>query len=677
MQSPTQSSEPSSPNTLQQQPNLAGGGRGAAAGARAPPDVVGVDAIKVFIEDLRPALKSSCEDAELDGVSTFLPSVIQKFVERVLNQFNAKKLCVVFDGLFLTMSLKENKDLTEDIVMAMAVIFLKLEQEVMFAPYLAGSQLEALRGEGHIQAVYKAQPMRIPSEFVSWNESDAGPRQPNIYKHILNLVTYTEPNYPVAVYLLHLDRSNSPAAADSATKFLEKFSSVDEPYNPSPPVLFLLQSAGVVSPRLSRALANRVVESDGVERDETQKALHEFMSVLLPLRAQIVHQLITHIPTSPPENEIHFRWDENNNNASPPIIALDNWAISPMIQGRNGPQSKDHLHYVEPWGITDVLKFEHCAISTHKYEEVTIQTLVPTVILRSLDLMGYFTHAQDEEPTNGSQTEQTGESNCSIFGEALKQFQDTPELSEAAVLFIELVRTNAFTIFRNLYVSEQIVDRNPNDVPENEKNELSAKDIAAKIATLIPCAALLDPKKTAEKYNVASQAQFIRAAQAHARSLRMLLEASAGNVILREFVNLAVYNPPNYVPHPYSLAGATDVIPTVAAALPFGANPPSARSYFMFCALREFGTAEAIAAEFGTPVHVVESDIKNMRNFVQGLLNARNHLSVRDEDVGLDPAMLEVTEPAIKELCDVVGVEYMPPVIQTEDSTSYALDQEQ
>src|SRR3989338_5379817 len=195
MQTPTQSSEPSSPSASLQQI----GGAAAAGGVppiragRIPADVVGVDAIKVYLEELRPQLKSSSEDPEIDGVSTFLPSVIQKFVERVIPNFNAKKLCVVFDGLFLPMSLKEHKDLTEDIVMAMAVIFLKLEQEVMFAPYLASSQLESLKNEGHIQAVYKSQPIRVPPEFVSWNESEVGPRQPNIYKHVLNLVTYTDP----------------------------------------------------------------------------------------------------------------------------------------------------------------------------------------------------------------------------------------------------------------------------------------------------------------------------------------------------------------------------------------------------------------------------------------------------------------------------------------------------
>jgi hypothetical protein len=580
-------------------------------------------------------------------VSSFLAIAVTKFTERILGQFQAKKLCVVIDGLFLPMAIKEYS-LSEDVVMAMAVHFIRLEQEVIFAPYLASAQLEALKNVGHLQLIYRNHPIRIPADFVLWNDSDQGPRQPNIYKHVLNLINVAGPGYNIAV-LSPLEQITSSAATDCYNKFIREFSSVDLPQGN--PILFFLQFGGIISPRLSRALAYRVVENDNVDRnDETQKALYEFMSVLLPLRAQIVHQLLANLEDQPPI--INLKWDENDFNTTPPIIKLDNWRISDRIRDGNGPQGKKHSNFLEGWGITDVLAYETCAVPGP--EEVDIYTLVPTVILRSLDLMGYFTHAQDEEYPGQLNVDT---STCSIYGQALKQFNTNPQLGEAAVLFIELVRTNAFTTFRNLVVPSSSAEDKDDVV--NASQEKVAEDIALKIACLIPCTAVIDPAKTSGRYNIAPHVSFIKAAQAHARSLRMLLEASAGNIVLREMINAS---------QPYArlrdpakaLVNNTDVTTTLPAALPFATAPPSARNFFMFCALREFKTAEAIAEHFGIPLSVVEIDVANIMHFVNCALKARTDLSVRDDDVGLDPSTLEVIEPALQYLCDVVGIEYTP-----------------
>ena len=650
---------------------------------RGPVEVVGVDGLKLF-DEIRKEHPSCIGDSDLSGVSQHFFRFIDAAVAKILGSFKAKKLVVCFDGLLMPQALKDHS-FSEDLVMAGAWYLMRLRHEVIFAPYLAVSQLEVLKLTQHCQAVYHPNPPRVPGDLVLWNQSEGGPNQYNIHKCVPSLVR--TPDEQTVIALMDSNATNERVRL----QFVDKYAAVDAVE--SHPTLSLLMFTGIISPKLARALAYRVVESDGVSNTSNNKsALYEFMSVLLPLRAQIVHQLIAGMNTTP--NDIQLKWDDQSHNTTPPLIELDNWRIEHSVGRLNGPRKVNHLRYLEAWSVTDVLQFEAQAVSAK--EEVDIYTVAPTVILRSLDLMGYFTHAQEEQDQHHPQS-QTESSSCSIYGSALKQFVGAPHLGEAAVLFIELVRTNAFNILKQGGGADgesgaaSGEDNNNNNNTESvaaseaaaaagqpgdaaaasntgagttpagaagdaasaetrsASDNRSCEEVGIKIATIIPCATELNAEKC-KRYDVQPHAQFIRASQAHTRSLRLLMEASAGNIVLREFTQ-------NYHNQraQYSLAAWADVLATLPAALPF-TSPPSSRAFYMFSAVREFKTSAAIAEHFEVSAEEVEKDLQNMMLFVRLANNARACLSERDDDVGLDPATIEQVEPALEYLAASLGV---------------------
>jgi hypothetical protein len=129
--------------------------------------------------------------------------------------------------------------------------------------------------------------------------------------------------------------------------------------------------------------------------------------------------------------EIMWLRKYNSNNGreipilQPPAIKLDDWRMSPDFR----PTPPNNQIY-----FSDVLQFSANAHSEGYYDN--IYQFSAAVHLKTLDLLGYFTHstAPDTHEVSGP----------SVFSSALHQC-DFPSLSEYAVLLIELIRTRTLS----------------------------------------------------------------------------------------------------------------------------------------------------------------------------------------------------------------------------------------
>jgi hypothetical protein len=151
---------------------------------------------------------------------------------------------------------------------------------------------------------------------------------------------------------------------------------------------------------------------------------------VLPLRTQIVFQLVQQLAQSAandphnPHNyfnsDFSLTWMRNSMPVPilrPPQIKLDEWS---------------NLRLEDKATFTNVLDYAVNAVRSAQYD--TVQQAIAAVHLKSLDLLGYFTHA-----THSNAHEVSGKS---VYSEALACCSQDPD---RAVLLIELLRTRSLT----------------------------------------------------------------------------------------------------------------------------------------------------------------------------------------------------------------------------------------
>ncbi|CCW68187.1 unnamed protein product [Phytomonas sp. Hart1] len=150
---------------------------------------------------------------------------------------------------------------------------------------------------------------------------------------------------------------------------------------------------------------------------------------VFPLRVQIAFQLFLYTGYRSRlrwlRQYILFKFKEENDRRwspieEPPEIVLASWVVEPEILVTN----EDNNVF-----LSDILAFQESAVS-EKLVYPDIRTSLAVILLKSLDLLGYFTHTAEGVELSGP----------SIFSRALEKF-NCPTLSEYGVLVIELVRT--------------------------------------------------------------------------------------------------------------------------------------------------------------------------------------------------------------------------------------------
>eukprot|EP01060_Flectonema_neradi_P035874 TRINITY_DN6715_c0_g1_i4.p1 TRINITY_DN6715_c0_g1~~TRINITY_DN6715_c0_g1_i4.p1 ORF type:complete len:730 (+),score=63.20 TRINITY_DN6715_c0_g1_i4:40-2229(+) len=156
---------------------------------------------------------------------------------------------------------------------------------------------------------------------------------------------------------------------------------------------------------------------------------------ILPLKTQVayhlVHQLSSRDQKYVRANMTCWRWFGQFETAlkPPASIRLDEWDVKQSEISeyqKEGSDATINFDFV-------IRHFSRNACREKKYE--TFEEVLCAVFLKSLDILGYFTHTRTADPPI---------SGLSRFSEALRK-ADSPEFCEYLVLVIELLRTKALS----------------------------------------------------------------------------------------------------------------------------------------------------------------------------------------------------------------------------------------
>eukprot|EP00331_Platyophrya_macrostoma_P008727 CAMPEP_0176412534 /NCGR_PEP_ID=MMETSP0127-20121128/4193_1 /TAXON_ID=938130 /ORGANISM="Platyophrya macrostoma, Strain WH" /LENGTH=743 /DNA_ID=CAMNT_0017792207 /DNA_START=320 /DNA_END=2551 /DNA_ORIENTATION=- len=199
-----------------------------------------------------------------------------------------------------------------------------------------------------------------------------------------------------------------------------------------PPIYYFLHMSGMLSSAVLSTVANRQIVDSAPAVDCVE--FRQVAEYIIPLRTQIVFQLVQGLRMPQLTQAFDITWIRRyNNNGSgrempilqPPQIKLDEWNTSDF---------RAPAHNAGSVYFSDVLPLAQHAMQQAHYPS-TEQALA-AILLKALDLLGYFTHA-----TQAHNAEVSG---ASVYSNALEHCK-TATLSEYAVLLIELLRTKTLT----------------------------------------------------------------------------------------------------------------------------------------------------------------------------------------------------------------------------------------
>eukprot|EP00667_Euglena_gracilis_P002973 EG_transcript_2977 len=220
-----------------------------------------------------------------------------------------------------------------------------------------------------------------------------------------------------------------------------------------PNLVYFFISIGLVSPQVIYNVVHNTMMDYLPTIDSYE--YRDLLQKIVPLRTQVAYLLINclmrrdevywkvvpHGGRRPVMSYIQWHTEKTIALHTPPELMLDDWDVtwSPALTEQTSKDDRGGLVL----NFCTVLRFAKCALKAlvsanvygpprtyNQFEEV-----VSVILLKSLDLLGYFTHPPQQKPLGGD------ESGPSLFAEALADVHF--RYAEQAVLFIELIRTGA------------------------------------------------------------------------------------------------------------------------------------------------------------------------------------------------------------------------------------------
>mmetsp|Transcript_48798 Transcript_48798/g.86922 ORF Transcript_48798/g.86922 Transcript_48798/m.86922 type:complete len:843 (-) Transcript_48798:1336-3864(-) len=220
-----------------------------------------------------------------------------------------------------------------------------------------------------------------------------------------------------------------------------------------PNLVYFILSIGLVSPQVIYNVVHNIMMDFLPTIDSYE--YRDLLQKIVPLRTQIAYLLINpmvrkdevywkvvpHGGRRPVMSYIQWHTEKTIALHTPPELLLDDWDVTwkADIAASFPKDEKGQL----VMNFCTVLQFAKCALKAaipinvygppkqyNQFEEV-----VCVILLKSLDLLGYFTHPPQQKPLGSD------ESGTSLFAEALLDVHWW--YAEQGVLFIELIRTGA------------------------------------------------------------------------------------------------------------------------------------------------------------------------------------------------------------------------------------------
>lgn len=271
------------------------------------------------------------------------------------------------------------------------------------------------------------------------------------------------------------------------------------------PILYFFEFINVISSQILSVLSGNKIVDHAPLLDTAQ--YRTTLETIIPLRAQIIFQLVQDLPCVR-NREFNLLWMRTfipsrvTPILKPPEIKLDDWQII----------SNDRKDLPSQIDLVSVLNYESYATQAPQHYGSCEEAIAATY-LKSLDLLGYFTHAAHASDNR------TEVSSKSVYGSALGEAATSPE---EGVLLIELLRTRA------LHTDAYTENTNKQVIPNEAKD--SSTVIASRILSLVSIE--IDGPWSAEYYP--SLLAFNAVARTFQRSLRWLLEVIAVKLFIGE-----------------------------------------------------------------------------------------------------------------------------------------------
>eukprot|EP00758_Cryptobia_borreli_P006625 Tbor_TRINITY_DN5184_c2_g9::TRINITY_DN5184_c2_g9_i1::g.25855::m.25855 len=531
--------------------------------------------------------------------------------------------------------------------------------QVMRAPYYSSSQLAAFYIQNLIGSIYGSDKMfifPIIDHVYTYEKGSAAPvihrkTSPNTVRTD-SLVQFVSPVFAMT--------SNKQGPRDSLESYYdldeEARRMVSEGYTDAlqeeihntfgeaiPTFIHKAVSAGFFPNTIGLSIATHTLDKYRFVLNFDE--LRMIYELIIPLRAQIIFQSLALLPESAISSyELVYKCSDVHEQAqpgrgmliiNPPKIILNEWSLNTLEEEMRArgvrslkPQEDwlRNLDYMSSKG-----EQSPPGHPWYKSEDIYIYA----TCLKSIDLMGYFTHS--------TIVGESDESGTSVFADALCRCRDDPpRIHTAALLFIESVRTD------HLHGKVCIV--------KGESTAPVAKLLAARIMSLVPLR--MDGSKWEGPFNIQVFAYnqivcFLYTA------LQSLVEAVATTTLSQEIRARDPYNEP-------WIGSSFDILRAKFTCR----DPPS--PFMGFVALYLMNTPleqiswDSIKATFPNATHIQE-DIKDAFLFFTkardmiGIL-ATDNVGQTDVDIShfkeLDIVQISILEPVAKKL----GFE-MPPII--------------
>ena len=239
-----------------------------------------------------------------------------------------------------------------------------------------------------------------------------------------------------------------------------------------PAMMYFLQFIGLMPVSCMTTITQNFIQDDNPIADSAQ--YRSCMEILLSLRTQILYQMVQFLGVEPEyRHRLKVSWVRWYEPISvvvqrPPDIHLDSWRLS------------DVSSEIVSVNLRAVLNLAGLAISQPTHY-CNAQEVHMAVLLKSLDLLGYFTHPS-EQPSEPS--------GKSLFAQVLSSDGVQSKYVERLLVLIELLRTHSLSNTAFLHVNHL----NSSSILETPVPPLSDEDAATVFASRVVC--LVDFKTT-------------------------------------------------------------------------------------------------------------------------------------------------------------------------------------
>lgn len=243
-----------------------------------------------------------------------------------------------------------------------------------------------------------------------------------------------------------------------------------------PPLLYFFQFIGLLSVSTMTTVSQNYIRDDNPVSDSQQ--FRTCMETIISLRTQVLYQLVQFLQ----QNEEYFhrvkvswiRWYEPISAPvrRPPEIRLAHWMIQEV------PETGDYNEV----NFQNVISFAAKGTNASEVHYTNLNQVLHAIHLKSLDLLGYFTHANvDEETDPGVEV-----SGMSCYSETIRFALQSPRFVEQCVLLIELLRTRSLSQTRFVCINAQNFNQPHYTLPSPELPVADAVvAIASRISSLV------------------------------------------------------------------------------------------------------------------------------------------------------------------------------------------------